>query len=450
MPQQTLTPEKYIRTKVRSLPIDSCLINKHWEHHGLATIIVKRRHPKGTITGGIFIVDIFCMGVKDCLYIFNVQEEDFQEKIYHIAGNDYYEESYDYLHNIIFNSIEFAQSFDIAPHKDFNLCQYILEEEDSIAFIETPLGDETGKPLFLTTYEYPQNKVVINKLMHHFGEGGFKVLYKEDMESDDFEGYEDTEDDDFEDYADPLDFDIDYSDEDIDTINKKFSQHYTYHDHFEDKIQGLRQFIMSLQFINPSEAAEEDVWKNVKEEVLEFVASLEGYPENIDYNTAARKLDSILSEYPHIESLYFIYLRLCTASLDEKAEERGVEICNDLLEKFPQSIKTKIAVGKFYLEHQMKDKFGLVWTPPLSLEATLRHLRQFDKFDPAEVVEIAALFIDYYTSDPDGIESGEIIFEVFKDLEWFSKYKEEALRSLTIAKDDYLYVLGIPVFEDEL
>ncbi|MBX9850127.1 MAG: hypothetical protein K2X86_00040 [Cytophagaceae bacterium] len=438
MSQQALSPEKYIRTKARTLPIETCLLNAGWSDHGLAVITVIRRHPKGSVTAGVFMVDIFCLGVKDCYSLFNVHEDKLWEALDNIYTEGSLEADYAYVHNIIFNAVDFARSFNVSPHKDFSLCQYILEPEDSIEFIETPVGDKEEKPLFLTSYDYPHNSSVIHKLKKHFGEGGFKVVYRDDLESDDdndiYNEYEEEEEN-------PDDFELGYSTEDIAIINEKFSRHYKYSDSFDDKIKNLRQFIEKLNTIEYGPAPESAIPRDILEELEMLKVLTERHYENINYEKAWPIIESLISRYPHIEELYYICLEICSACwYDERAKENGDKICTEMLKRFPRSFRAKIKAGIYYDNKGMEDEFKLLWGNDISLKPALM---QFNACYVSDVARIAILFMDHLTSENEKIEEAEIIFQALKDLDWFAEYKDEAEDILTVAKDDYLWEQGI-------
>jgi len=65
---QMLSPENYIRKKARMLPIYECWLNNDWEVSGAASIIIARRHTNENITFYLYLVDLYCLGVKDSFY----------------------------------------------------------------------------------------------------------------------------------------------------------------------------------------------------------------------------------------------------------------------------------------------------------------------------------------------------------------------------------------------
>jgi hypothetical protein len=169
--KQQLSPKKYIETRARTLPIYKCLINKDWEDDRFGNVIVVRRHSNNNITAGLYLMDLLCLGVKDTSYIFNDDEEvllDFIEK------SDFIEIEYNLAHNIIYAGHDYAYEFEIAPHKDFAITKFILEEDnDSIPLIDIEVGDEEdGFPHLIVsrTYNY---EPIIEKLKTYAGEDNF-------------------------------------------------------------------------------------------------------------------------------------------------------------------------------------------------------------------------------------------------------------------------------------
>ena len=53
-----LSPENYIKTKSRLLPINKCYITKDWKQQGMGNIIVARIHRSGNFTFGGYLIDL--------------------------------------------------------------------------------------------------------------------------------------------------------------------------------------------------------------------------------------------------------------------------------------------------------------------------------------------------------------------------------------------------------
>jgi hypothetical protein len=193
---QQLSPEKYVLTKARTLPIDKCMINIGWQENRMASVVICRRHVTGNLTVGIYLVDLLCLGVKDSFYFFNITPEELEERV-PIEG-EFETISYELAHNIVYAGHDFALEFEIKPCREFTVTQYILEEDDDrIPLLDIDTGDKTGKP-HLMARPGAATSEALAKLRQHAGEGNFVYTLVDDdiddEEEDDYEGDYDEED----------------------------------------------------------------------------------------------------------------------------------------------------------------------------------------------------------------------------------------------------------------
>jgi hypothetical protein len=182
---QQLSPEKYITTRARTLPIHKCLVNEGWETSKMAQVIVMRRHVTGNVTIGMYLVDLLCLGIKDTHYYFNILPSEFEERIE--DGPEFMEISYDLAHNIVYAGHDFAMEFEIKPCAEFTVTQYILEEDNNnIPLIDISTGDEEGMP-HLMAEPGGNYHDALAKLRQHAGEGNYHYtigIGKEDIAAD--------------------------------------------------------------------------------------------------------------------------------------------------------------------------------------------------------------------------------------------------------------------------
>lgn len=174
--QNTLSPEKYIRTKARNLPIEECLISKGWKESGEGNVVIARRHASGNYTVGFFLVDLYCLGVKDCFYHFNIFGDDYRDLK---ATSPWDSIDYNEAHNIIYGAVAYAEELGITPYKDFNTLQYILEPDtDDIPLIEYEFG-HNGKP-FLIAGSMREAAPYLSALRRTVGEGAFTYCLEDE------------------------------------------------------------------------------------------------------------------------------------------------------------------------------------------------------------------------------------------------------------------------------
>ena len=196
--QTFLSEKQYIKEKVRGLEIGKC----YWRppqnaaQDGMQDVIITRLHKGGNISVAVFLVDMFCLGVKDTYYEMRVTKSDVQEVF--LDRGEFVECSYDEAHNMIYGAIEFAEDAGIKPHPDFALTQYFLQEDtDDIPLISYDYG-KNGEYFFVADSTLELNRF-LPTLEKNLGKGNFKCVVKVDSEPDD-----DEYDDDDEEYDDAV------------------------------------------------------------------------------------------------------------------------------------------------------------------------------------------------------------------------------------------------------
>lgn len=212
-----MTPEKYIMERARKLPIGKCYINPEWKEAGLATIVISRERADGKFVVGVFLTDTYCLGVKDVIYRADADSIDFKDLLKGVFRDGAYEEiSYAEAHNLIYGAIEFAEEADIEPYRDFNVAEYILEEDtDEIPLIEYDYGKD-GKHLLVVG---PSGKEAryMKQLKEKYGED-FDYIAPVDGMFDDTAAYDDMDEDGY------YDEDEDFSDISPESQDKMFKQ----------------------------------------------------------------------------------------------------------------------------------------------------------------------------------------------------------------------------------
>lgn len=191
-PQQMLSPEQFIKQKARNLPIEVCYISKDIEEVGEGTVIVVRRHPNDKFTLATYLLDIFCLGLKDTFYRLRLDEFEYEEYLDKFTSMDVTEITYNEAHNWIYGAIAFAEEAGIAPHKDFNVTQYMLEEDtEDIPLIEYNYGKD-GKH-FLVAMSQLELSRYFPILKKNLGDDFDYVLQDDEDEYDDYEEVQDED-----------------------------------------------------------------------------------------------------------------------------------------------------------------------------------------------------------------------------------------------------------------
>lgn len=202
---QMLSPENYIRKKARTLPIFECMVSSEWEETGMCTVVIAREHINGNITFCTYVVDLYCLGVKDTLYQFNVSMTQYRDILEKISTEmEMINIDYALAHNIVLASVEFAEEFGFKPCKEYeSITKFMLEEDtDDIELIEIECGKD-GKPFYVQGPFEDDAKAhrIIAQLEKTAGRGNYNfILNTGDEFTDDDEDDELDDEDEFEDW----------------------------------------------------------------------------------------------------------------------------------------------------------------------------------------------------------------------------------------------------------
>ena len=146
-----INSSKSIIKNIRELPIHECLIQPGWQEKGLATILISRKQPNNNLVFGVYLVDIYCLGLKDTLYKADISLQDYEGGIKGTLRkkSEYIECDIDLAHQIIYGAIEFARELGFEPHKDFKSSRYILEGPTEKYYSSDLEFGKNGEPYYI-------------------------------------------------------------------------------------------------------------------------------------------------------------------------------------------------------------------------------------------------------------------------------------------------------------
>ncbi|MCF8365055.1 MAG: hypothetical protein K9H16_04700 [Bacteroidales bacterium] len=168
------SPEKYIRQNGRKLPIERCLVYDGYEQDLFTICLIIRKHASNQLSFAVFMIDRHCLGIKNTIVNCFVSPNTVEDMIATSSKNfgPLEEVSPEYLHNLVYGALDYAQSIGFKPHKDFMLAQYLLNPElvdDGIDDIEFGID---GKPCFISGPDDNVQKI-LTTLNNTVGEGNY-------------------------------------------------------------------------------------------------------------------------------------------------------------------------------------------------------------------------------------------------------------------------------------
>ncbi len=406
-------PEKYIKTQARSLPIYECIISADWRDVGICNIIVARQHKTGNITAGVFLVDMYCLGVKDAGYYFNLTPDEYEEIKYELP--EYEECEYVLAHNLIFGALEYADDYGFEPHKEFALVKYILEEDDeNVALMDLDFGLD-GKPCYVSgPFE---DKVSVNKVLATLkrtaGEGNF--IYMDSSEFADLadEEWDDDELDDFLDEEEEDDFEEDdeYEWEKIGFKNlaKGYKKIYSAYHNFIRTAEA-RQMLEESPIGKDYKLSKEVIQSaynsfDSKEQENELYALYAMIFEDNDYANAIKGLKKAIKKYPH-KAVFYNILR--SAYVLNNEMESAIAIATEAYELFPDDLLIKTNYANVLFDAGKSEKVLAVFDNKRDLNEIYPGVKKFNR---TEVSGYYVCMCRYYL-DMDDVDKADLYMNV--------------------------------------
>lgn len=163
-------------------PIHECLVPEGLFETGLGTVIWTRRVPDGRIAISAFIVDVFCLGVKNAL--FNITSEQEYENFVKPGLTESHDDQEflpiapDCARKLIEGAVSYAAELGFSPHRDYHQAKGIFGAADSSACPETFEYGHEGKPFYMRgpRESLSQAKKIVEHLHRKFGEGGYRYM----------------------------------------------------------------------------------------------------------------------------------------------------------------------------------------------------------------------------------------------------------------------------------
>jgi len=166
----------YIR-QARNYPIIGCWAMQGWDESGLAVIVIARRQPNGNIVFGNYLVDYYCLGLKNTYCNADIPPEQFHRDYLPKAFSERppVDISPRLAHEIIYGGIEYAAQFGFHPHADFKRSRYILDPPDLHPRNGAVEFGHNGKPLYIEG-PYDNTDAILRQLARTAGQGNFHYL----------------------------------------------------------------------------------------------------------------------------------------------------------------------------------------------------------------------------------------------------------------------------------
>lgn len=164
----------------RTLPILECLINVGWDHGemGLVQVVVTREQSSGHVVFASYLVDVYCLGVKDTLWKAGYSRAHYDrekaERLFARMGG-YTVCPPELAHQMVYQAIDYAARFGFRPQADFAISEYLLEPRGTFAEPYALTFGKDGQPLFIAG-THDDAKAIVAQLERTAGPGNYHYI----------------------------------------------------------------------------------------------------------------------------------------------------------------------------------------------------------------------------------------------------------------------------------
>jgi hypothetical protein len=130
-------------------PVVRALMAAELWDQGLGTLIIARQEPEGGLVFAVFLVDVYCLGVKNAFWRAG-SLNDLDELIRHVEQREKMARIEPAcLVKIVNGAVEYARSFGFSPHPDYRHAAMLLDGIDPATCPKEFTFGKDGKPFYI-------------------------------------------------------------------------------------------------------------------------------------------------------------------------------------------------------------------------------------------------------------------------------------------------------------
>jgi len=160
-------------------PILHCCANSAIWREGIGQLLVSRLLPNGHVAFAVFLVDMYCLGVKDA-FTNIVPRGRYDRDLYGKLADQgaLIKMQPECAYKLLKSAVEYANELGLRPHPDYRTAKLIFGDVAVEACDEEYTFGKDGKPFFIAGPHDSQAKCqeVIRTLHHSCGPEGFHFL----------------------------------------------------------------------------------------------------------------------------------------------------------------------------------------------------------------------------------------------------------------------------------
>lgn len=162
-----------------SAPILHCSIMTELWKRGMGNILVSRRLTSGMVAFAAFLVDIYCLGVKD-VFMGVMPRAQYDANVYDkMRSHDEMKSVQpEYARKLVEEAVRYADTLGFAPHKDYATAKLVFGDIAAEACNEEFTFGNDGMPFFIAgpNENASRSEQIVRTLHEHCGPGKYHYI----------------------------------------------------------------------------------------------------------------------------------------------------------------------------------------------------------------------------------------------------------------------------------
>jgi hypothetical protein len=154
------------QTVLEKSPIHECFVAENIFEAGIGSVIIARQIPNGEIAVGFFMLDSWCLGIKNA-FLADLTEDEYQQKLQDVRFNEEIQPvSPAYARKLVEDCGVYAKDLGFSPHPDYKKAKRVFGNIDPGECTESFKFGKDGKPYYVSgPYDTPEKTHKILKTL---------------------------------------------------------------------------------------------------------------------------------------------------------------------------------------------------------------------------------------------------------------------------------------------
>jgi hypothetical protein len=164
--------------RAAQFPIHEALIPAELFERGIGNLLFSRSLPDGHMAVAAFLLDVFCLGVKNA-FVAVVARDEYTRRLSHWSTRESLQPMQPAcFRKLVEGGVAYAQDLGFSPHQDYAVASQIFGDLENAPCPTRFVYGHDGKPLYVSGPHETATRVraIVEQLQHRLGTGNFDYL----------------------------------------------------------------------------------------------------------------------------------------------------------------------------------------------------------------------------------------------------------------------------------